>query len=71
MKITYVSFGKHVRSHEFLRIGERYVGFGTIVDMDYDKGLLTLSVRKDGETKVKKIGVPQANIASFDIEDKE
>lgn len=71
MKITFVSFGKHVRSHEFLRINERYVNFGTIVDMEYDKGLLTLSVRKDGETKIRRIGVPQSNIASFDMEDKE
>jgi hypothetical protein len=71
MKITYVSFGHHVKSQEFLRKGERYVGFGTIVDMDYDKGLLTLSVRKDGETKIRYIGVPQSNIACFDLEDKE
>jgi hypothetical protein len=67
MKVSYVSFGKHVRSQEFLRIGERYIGFGTIQSMIYDKGVLIVIVLKDGETKAKKIGVPQANIACFEI----
>jgi hypothetical protein len=67
MKIAYVSFGKHVRSQEFLRVGERYIGFGTVQSMIYDKGVLVLTVVKDGETKPRKIGVPQSNIACFDI----
>jgi hypothetical protein len=67
MKVSFVSFGKHVRSHEFLRVQERYINFGTILDLDFDKSVLIVTVMKDGAKSPNKIAVPAANIASMDI----
>lgn len=62
MQVKYVSFGHHVLSQVFMRVGDRYMNIGVIKSMTYDKGLLTiLFIKEDKEERL--IYVPSSNIA--------
>ncbi len=65
MKISYVSFGQHVKSLSSMRLGERYVGLGTCQSMECKNGLLIAEIKSDD--KVDVLAIPMANIAFMSV----
>jgi hypothetical protein len=66
MKVSSVHFGQHVLSQTIFRVGERYIGLGTITNLEYDKATLLVSVKKDDGT-FKEFAIPSANIAYMEL----